>query len=237
MHPSFYYNSNKRSHWLNTQRLPVVQFVSLSVFLPLSFHLDIHVCLHFETIHYWNLISKHTSKAPSEAVFLFLFFPFFFKLSFSLIWNKLKASSAHHSCANVSNENQYASEKQQPSSFLAHTQTHIHAVFITILPVSEGKLQRSSVVALGFPPVQLAGLWIILTLTCKQRNSRNHHNYKIWSDLWIALETATLIWHMTKRGRDASVKTGRPHGADLGFSTWGAWDLAGFASNPQLQLQ
>ncbi len=160
------------------------------------------MCLHFESIQYWNWIPKHTSNPRKE---FFLFFSF-------LIWNKLKVSSAPHSCANVSDENQSASWSGEATAFF-FILAHMHTVFITILPVSEGKLQESSVLALGFPLVRL---------TCKQHNSRNHHNYKTWSVLWIALATKTMIAHMTRRERDASVKIGRPHGVDLGFSIWGA---------------
>lgn len=100
---------------------------------------------------------------------------------------------------------------------------YIHTLFITVLNY---KLQKGALLLLwGFLQFSWRALWIILTLTGKQHKSRNHHNYKIWSVLWIAL-TKTSIGYMTRRGRDASVKIGLPHGVDLGFSTWGAWERA-----------
>lgn len=99
-----------------------------------------------------------------------------------------------------------------------HAHAPTNAGFITILPVSAGKLQRGCAVALGLPPVDLVGLWTIITLTCKQHSSRNHHNYKFWSLLWIPVVTETLILDTARRPQDAMV--------EAKSSTCGAHDWA-----------
>lgn len=150
MHPSFYHNSNKHityRHWPNNQRLTMLQFVSLPVFLTLSsFHLDIQTNVPSSWDH--NVL-KLNSEGPIKRFVMKCFPPLFCtQLSFTLIWNKLKASNAHHSCANVGG-NQYAS--------CTHSYTNTHTYILYLLQFLITNFKRSSVVALRFPPVQLAG--------------------------------------------------------------------------------
>lgn len=170
-----------------------MQFASLPVSLsPSAFYSGIQTNVPWfleHTVLKANSTShiEHSCSLSSSSPYLFLH-----QLSFRLIGNKLKKPAVpHHPCANVGNEI-YVLLWRSSMPYTLSLCAYKHTACITILPLSKDELQRSNVVALGFPSVQLDGLPMILTWTCKQRNSTNHHNYKIWSVLWVALGKPNL---------------------------------------------
>lgn len=91
---------------------------------PLSpFHSDIQT----------DLIPKHRSNTPTETIFLFL-------------GPAVPITPLPMSAMKISTH--LPLQKQEPLS--SSLRAHRHTVFITILPVSEGKLLRSSVLLWGF---------------------------------------------------------------------------------------
>lgn len=92
-----------------------------------------------------------------------------------------------------------ALQRTQPFSLSWHAFKHTYMLhLLQSWQFQKGKLQRSRVVALGFPSAQLEGLWIILTFYMQaaqlQKTTMITRSGQV---LWIALATKTLIWYMT----------------------------------------